>query len=231
MGIFSRLTDIINSNINAILDHAEDPEKIIRLMIQEMEDTLVEVRSAAAKTIADQKEVKRRLKRLDEGQRDWQGKAELALSKGREDLAKGALVEKAKLADMATHLNEELEHLAEALTRHEEDVVKLEAKLREARAKKATIEARHKTVSNNLRVKRNLFDTRIDDAFERFDKVEARLDRIEGEAESYELGRGKSLSEEISDLEAAEAVEDELNALKAKMGKKPAKKADTKKSG
>lgn len=231
MGIFSRLTDIINSNINAILDHAEDPEKIIRLMIQEMEDTLVEVRSAAAKTIADQKEVKRRLKRLDEGQRDWQSKAELALSKCREDLAKGALVEKAKLADMATHLNEELEHLAEALTRHEEDVVKLEAKLREARAKKATIEARHKTVSNNLRVKRNLFDTRIDDAFERFDKVEARLDRIEGEAESYELGRGKSLSEEISDLEAAEAVEDELNALKAKMGKKSAKKADAKKSG
>ena len=231
MGIFSRLTDIINSNINAILDHAEDPEKIIRLMIQEMEDTLVEVRSAAAKTIADQKEVKRRLKRLDEGQRDWEGKAELALSKGREDLAKGALVEKAKLADMATHLSEELDHLAEALTRHEEDVVKLEAKLREARAKKATIEARHKTVSNNLRVKRNLFDTRIDDAFERFDKVEARLDRIEGEAESYELGRGKSLSEEISDLEAAEAVEDELNALKAKMGKKSAKKADAKKSG
>ena len=231
MGIFSRLTDIINSNINAILDHAEDPEKIIRLMIQEMEDTLVEVRSAAAKTIADQKEVKRRLKRLDEGQHDWQSKAELALSKGREDLAKGALVEKAKLADMATHLNEELEHLAEALTRHEEDVVKLEAKLREARAKKATIEARHKTVSNNLRVKRNLFDTRIDDAFERFDKVEARLDRIEGEAESYELGRGKSLSEEISDLEAAEAVEEELSALKAKMGKKSAKKADTKKSG
>ena len=231
MGIFSRLTDIINSNINAILDHAEDPEKIIRLMIQEMEDTLVEVRSAAAKTIADQKEVKRRLKRLDEGQRDWESKAELALSKGREDLAKGALVEKAKLADMATHLQEELDHLAEALTRHEEDVVKLEAKLREARAKKATIEARHKTVSNNLRVKRNLFDTRIDDAFERFDKVEARLDRIEGEAESYELGRGKSLSEEISDLEAAEAVEEELSALKAKMSKKSAKKADAKKSG
>lgn len=231
MGIFSRLTDIINSNINAILDHAEDPEKIIRLMIQEMEDTLVEVRSAAAKTIADQKEVQRRLKRLDEGQRDWQNKAELALSKGREDLAKGALVEKAKLADMATHLTQELDHLAEALTRHEEDVVKLEAKLREARAKKATIEARHKTVSNTLRVKRNLFDTRIDDAFERFDKVEARLDRIEGQAEAYELGRGKSLSEEISDLEAAEAVEDELNALKAKMGKKSAKKADAKKSG
>ena len=231
MGIFSRLTDIINSNINAILDHAEDPEKIIRLMIQEMEDTLVEVRSAAAKTIADQKEVKRRLKRLDEGQRDWESKAELALSKGREDLAKGALVEKAKLTDMATHLQEELDHLAEALTRHEEDVVKLEAKLREARAKKATIEARHKTVSNNLRVKRNLFDTRIDDAFERFDKVEARLDRIEGEAESYELGRGKSLSEEISDLEAAEAVEEELSALKAKMSKKSAKKADAKKSG
>lgn len=235
MGIFSRLTDIINSNINSILDRAEEPEKIIRLIIQEMEDTLVEVRSAAAKTIADQKDVERRLRRLGDAQKDWQAKAELALSKDREDLAKGALKEKAKLADMAAHLEEELEHLKESLDRHEDDVVKLEAKLREARAKKATIEARHKTAQNQLRLKRNLHDSRIDDAFDRFDKVDARLDRIEGEAEAYELGEGQTLAEEISDLQTDEEIESELEALKATLtkpegGKSGAAKSKSKKS-
>lgn len=223
MGIFSRLTDIINSNLNAILDHAEDPEKMIRLMIQEMEDTLVEVRSAAARAIADQKDAGRKLKRLEEAQAEWQRKAELALSKDREDLARGALHEKAKLEEIAQQIRDDLDHLKEALSRHEEDVIKLEAKLREAKAKKATIDARHKTATNNLRVKRTLYDTRIEDAFERFDKVEARLDRIEGEAEALELGRGqgRTLSDEFAALETEDAIDAELEALKAKL--KPAK--------
>jgi len=234
MGIFSRMTDIINSNINAILDKAEDPDKIIRMVIQEMEDTLVEVRSSAAKTIADQKDVKRRLKKLDTVQRDWEKKAELAISKSRDDLAKGALVEKAKVADMAENLGEELAHLEEALNRHEDDVIKLEAKLREAKAKKATLQARVKTVSNQVRVRRNLYDNRIQDAFERFDKVESRLDRMEGEAESYDLGKGQTLAEEIGALEAGEEIESELAALKARVAapeaatKKPAAKKATK---
>lgn len=230
MSIFSRMSDIVNSNINAILDSAEDPDKIIRMVIQEMEDTLVEVRSSAARAIADQKEVARKSKRLDELQGEWQKKAELALSKDREDLAAAALVEKAKCADMAKHLDEEVGHLKEALTRSEDDVVKLEAKLREARAKKATLAARHSTANNQLRVKRNLYSGKIDEAFERFEKVESRLDRIEGEAEAYELGKGRTLAEEITDLETEEAIQKELKALKSKMSKKTAEKAAPKKA-
>lgn len=223
MGVFTRLTDIINSNINAILDKAEDPNKIIRLVIQEMEDTLIEVRSSAAKTIADQKDIERRLKKLVDAQADWEKKAELAISKGRDDLAKGALIEKAKVSDMASHLEEELAHLADALSRHEEDVVKLDAKLREAKAKKAAMNARHKTATNQVRVRKNLYDNRIQDAFDRFDKVENRLDRLEGEAEAYDLGKGQTLAEEISGLEADEDIEKELAALKAKSAPKEEK--------
>jgi len=219
MGIFSRLTDIVNSNINVLLDHAEDPEKIIRLMIQEMEETLVEVRSSAARAIADKKSLARRLSRIVEAQKEWDGKAELALRKGREDLARGALAEKARLVELAKHLDEERGLLEEALGHHEEDIVKLEAKLAEAKAKKAAIEARHQTASNRLRVRQNLYDSRIEDAFTRFDKVEARLDRMEGAVEAYDMGRGgKSLDEEFSDLVGNEALEEELAALKARIG-------------
>jgi len=230
MGIFSRLTDIINSNINSILDKAEDPEKIIRMVIQEMEDTLVEVRSSAAKAIADQKDVERRLKKLGQVQADWEKKAELAISKGRDDLAKGALIEKSKVADMAANLAEELSHLQEALGRNEDDVIKLEAKLREARAKKATMQARHKTASAKVRVKKNLYDNRIQDAFDRFDKIDQRLDRVEAEAEAMDLGKGQTLAEEIAGLEANDEIEQELAALKAKSAPKaaPKKKAASK---
>ena len=236
MGIFSRLTDIVNSNLNAILDHAEDPEKIIRMVIQEMEDTIVEVRSSAARAIADQKDVQRKLKKLQGFQADWESKAELAISKGREDLAKAALVEKAKAADMAAHLEEELAYLAEALVRSEEDVLKLDAKLREAKAKRATINARHKTASNHLRVRTNLHDSRITVAFERFDKVENRIDRLEAEAEAYDIG-GKTVLDEFADMAAEESISEELEALKKRMGKssesapKPAAKTASKAGG
>jgi len=220
MSIFTRLTEIVNSNLNSILDKAEDPEKIIRMVIQEMEDTLVEVRTSAARAIADQKDVERKMKKLGAIQEDWEAKAELALSKDREDLARGALVEKAKAADMASHLKEELDHLKEALARHEDDVVKLEGKLREARAKKATLDARHKTATSNVRVRRNLYNNRIEDAFSKFDKIDARIDRLEGEAEAYEMGKGRDLADEIAELEAEEAIQGELNALKSRM-KKP----------
>jgi len=225
MGIFSRLSDIVNSNINSLLDHAEDPEKIIRLMIQEMEETLVEVRSSAARAIAEQKDIARKLTRVADAQAEWARKAELALTKGREDLARGALTEKAKLADLAEHLAEEQEALKSALDHHEQDIIKLEAKLSEAKAKKAAIQARHQTVSNRLRVRQNIYDGRIEDAFMRFDKVEARLDRMEGEVEAYDLGRGKTLDEEFDDLATDEAVEQELEALKSKVKAASAPKA------
>lgn len=227
MGIFSRLADIINSNLNSILDRAEEPEKIIRLVIQEMEDTLVEVRSTAAKTIAEKKEANRRLARLAEAQQGWQEKAELALSKGREDLAKGALVEKSKLAEAAAMLQEELEELEAMLQQGEADIGKLESKLREAKAKQQSLAARHETATSRLKVRRNLYDGRVDDAFARFEQVEKKLDAKEGEVEAFDLGRRKSLAEEISELAAESAIEDELTALKAKLaqakgGSKPA---------
>jgi phage shock protein A len=219
MGIFSRLADIINSNLNSILDRAEEPEKIIRLVIQEMEDTLVEVRSTAAKTIAEKKEATRRLARLAEAQQGWEQKAELALSKGREDLAKGALVEKSKLAEAGAMLREELEELDAMLHQGEADIAKLESKLREAKAKQQALAARHETASSRLKVRRNLYDGRVDDAFARFEQVEQKLDAAEGEVEAFDLGRGRSLAEEISELAAESAIEDELAALKARLAK------------
>ncbi len=220
MGIFSRLADIINSNLSAILDRAEDPEKLIRLIIQEMEDTLVEVRSSAARTIAEKKGINRRLDRLGEAMDDWERKAELAIAKGRDDLAKGALIEKAKLAEAAKALSDELERLDEALSRNDEDIVKLEAKLVEAKAKQKTIRARHETASNRLKVRRQLYDAKIDDALARFEQIEKKIDRVEGESDAYDLGRKPTLAEEISALATEDAVEAELRALRERVTKR-----------
>lgn len=227
MGIFSRLADIINSNVSAILDRAEDPEKIIRLVIQEMEETLVEVRSTAARSIAEKKEIQRNLSRYETAQAEWERKAEVALAKDREDLAKAALAEKAKLAETAATLRAELDALDEALARNEDDIVKLQDKLREAKAKQKSINARHETASSRLRVRRQLYDGKIEDALARFEFMEKRLDETEGEAEVFDLGRGKSLKDEIAELEAESAVEEELAHLKARLAKRrsPSSKA------
>jgi len=215
MGIFSRFTDIVNSNLNAILDKAEDPEKIIRLMIQEMEDTLVEVRSAAARAIADKKEITRKLGRLDDEIKDWQAKAELALDKGREDLAKAALAEKATLANVGEGLRHQLTALTEGLEKLSDDIVSLEEKLTDAKARRQAILARHQTASRRLEVRKRLHDYRIDDALVRFESFERRMENLEGHVESYDLGK-KGLADEISSLESEDAIEQELEQLKAR---------------
>lgn len=217
MGVFSRLSDIINSNINAILDRAEDPQKIVRLIIQEMEETLVEVRANAARAIAERKELDRRFRRIQEARDEWERKAELALRKGREDLSRAALVEKAKLGDVAKSLQEELEALDAALHRGDEDIVKLEAKLRDAKARQKALMARERSASDRLRVRKQTYDPRVDAAFARFEAVERRIDRAEGEAEAFDLGQRKTLSEEIAGLEGDAAIEAELEALKARL--------------
>ncbi|HEX3207910.1 MAG TPA: phage shock protein PspA [Geminicoccaceae bacterium] len=219
MGIFSRLSDIINANITAVLDRAEDPEKMIRQMVHEMEDTLVEVRSNAARMIADRKGIERRRQRLGEAQKEWQRKAELAVTKDREDLARAALVEKTRLAEDLNALDEELVHLDEALAKYEEDIAKLEAKLGEARAKQKVIVARHTTAASRLKVRRQVHDRRIDDAFVRFEQMERRVDRVEGEVEAFDLGRARTLADEIDELVTDGAVDEELAALKARLGK------------
>jgi phage shock protein A len=216
MGIFSRFTDIVNSNINSMLDKAEDPEKIVRLMIQEMEDTLVEVRSAAARLIADKKESTRGLSILEKEARDWQAKAELALDKGREDLAKAALVEKAQVQKSADGLRAQQGALDSGLDKLGEDIARLEAKLADAKGRQKALVVRHHAASRRLEVRKKIHDYRIDDALVRFDQYERRMDDLEGRVEAYDLGTKKDLRQEISDLEAEEAVEQELTAMKAK---------------
>lgn len=219
MGIFSRLTDIINSNISDVLDRAEDPKKMVRMVIQEMEDTLIEVRTSAAKTIADRKDIQRQLGRMEEAQRSWSEKAELALRKGREDLAKGALLEKAQVGDMTKTLQDELDLLDDGLARHEEDIQKLEAKLKEAKAKQQTLLARQETAQGRLKVRKQVFSSRMDDAFARFERLERRVDITEGMVETYDMSKpaGKSLDQELADLAVEDSVQEELNALKRKI--------------
>jgi phage shock protein A len=216
MGIFSRFTDIVNSNINAILDKAEDPEKLVRLMIQEMEDTLVEVRSAAARAIADKKEISRTLNTLEQETQGWQAKAELALDKEREDLAKAALAERARVARSADGLRLQHKTIEEGLEKLNVDIARLEEKLADAKKRQKAILARHQTATRRLEVRKRLYDYRIDDAFVRFDHFERRMDDLEAHVESYDLGQKKDLKQEFSELESADAVEEDLRDLKSK---------------
>jgi phage shock protein A len=217
MGIFSRLTDIINSNLNSILDRAEDPEKLIRLVIQEMEDTLVEVRSSTVRTIAERKEIERKLNQLNRDLEEWQRKAELALSRDRDDLAKGALVAKSKIAEQIDALQHQLTHIEEALAKSSEDIGRLQEKLTDAKKREKAIVLRHKSAASRLKVNTQIHDDRINDAFARFEQVERNLDELEGRAESMDIGRKKTLAEEFSDFEASTKVEQELADLKARM--------------
>jgi len=219
MGVFSRISDIVNSNINAILDKAQEPEKIIRMIIQEMEDTLVEVRSSAVKTIAEQKHLERRIASLIQDQEEWQAKAELALSKEREDLAKAALQVKTRLGQEIATLRQRHEQVEADLVKQSDDVAVLQQKLADAKAREATLIARHKTASNRLKIRASLYDERVTDAFARFEQVEKSLDMLEGKAEVYDIGRGKGAIQELHDLEADHQIDQELAALKAKMGK------------
>ena len=216
MGIFSRFSDIVNSNINAILDKAEDPEKIVRLMIQEMEDTLVEVRTAAARSIADKKELNRKLTALEDEQAGWEKKAELALSKGREDLAKAALVEKAQTVKAAETLRQDYALVDDGLAKLNEDITRLETKLADAKTRQKALIARHKTATNRLAARRKLHDYKIDDALVRFEQYERRMDDVEGRVEAYDMGLPKDLNHEFATLESEEAINAELAALKAR---------------
>ena len=218
MGIFSRLADIVNSNINAILDRAQDPEKIIRLIIQEMEDTLVEVRSQAVRTIAEKKEMERRLEAMRRERDEWQRRAELALTKGREDLAKGALAAKARLEDTLAREENQCALVAAALDKQNDDIAQLQAKLADAKAREKGLAARHKTAASRIRIRANLYDERIGGAFARFEEVERALDEMEGKVEAFELGRRPGVVDEIAGLEKDARVEEELAALKVRLG-------------
>ncbi|MCJ8302753.1 phage shock protein PspA [Shewanella sp.] len=223
MGIFSRFADIINSNISSLLDKAEDPEKMVRLIIQEMEDTLVEVRSTSAKVLAEKKEIIRRITKVQEQVLDWEGKAELALSKDREDLAKAALVEKQKASELADTLTKELVIVEEQISRLKEEVNLLQQKLADAKARQKTIIMRKQTASSRLEVKKQLDSSKIDNAMSKFEQYERRVEGLESQVDAYDLGNKKSLSDEFAALEAEDSVNAELEALKAKIKSSKAK--------
>jgi phage shock protein A len=225
MGVFSRLTDIVNSNINAMLDKAEDPEKIVRLIIQEMEDTLVEVRSRAARAIADKKEVDRRRAEFDLRSREWESKAELAIAKGRDDLAKGAIAAKRKALEMVDLFAKEHDAIDKSLVRANDDLEKLQSKLKEAKAKQRSLEIRRSAAMGSVMINRAVYDGRIDEAMARYERYERRIDEMEAEAESYVLGRPKSLEQEFRELESEDEVKAEFEALKRRIAERVAPKS------
>ncbi len=219
MGIFSRFTDIVNSNINAILDKAEDPEKMVRLIIQEMEDTLVEVRSASAKTLATKKEIVAHVTKLQTEVADWSAKAELAINKDREDLARAALQEKKKTEEHVNVLTQELGSVDEQISKLQSEVGQLQDKLADAKARQKAIILRQKTVSSRLEVKKTLDSSKVDAAMGRFEQYERKIDDLESQVDAYDLGK-KSLADEFAELESDDEIDNELAALKKKMEKK-----------
>ena len=213
--VFSRARDIFAANMTELLDRAEDPGRMIRMIILEMEETLVELRASAARSIADVKEMRRAAGRLEEIQLSWTDKAQLALSKDRDDLAKAALVERQKAADMAEGLRSEMEQIEQVLRSYEADIGKLQNKLREARARQNAIASRIESAVARAKAREVMHGSRTLDAFSKFEILERRADFAEGRADALGLTGPKSLEEEISELKAAEKVDAELEAMKA----------------
>jgi phage shock protein A len=218
MGIFSRTRDIVAANMAELLERADDPAKMVRMIILEMEETLVEVRASAARTIADQKEMRRHIQKLAEIEASWTEKAELALSKDREDLAKAALVERGKAAEMGAQLRDEVATLDEALRSSEEDIAKLQNKLREARAKQNAIATRLESANTKAKLREMWNGPKTHDAFSRFEVLERRADEAEGRAEAMGL-TPRTLEDEFNALRSNDKIDAELAALKAKLNR------------
>ena len=212
--IFSRTMDIIAANMTELLDRAEDPARMIRMIILEMEETLVEVRASAARSIADLKEMRQSHQRLVEIQDSWTEKAELALSKDREDLAKAALIERQKAAAMADGLTAEIDQIRQVLRGYEADIAKLQAKLSEARARQNAIAMRLESAVTRAKAREMTHGSRTLDAFAKFELLERHADFAESRVEAMGMGRS-SLEEEIAELRADEKVMAELEAMKA----------------
>ncbi len=227
MGIFSRTRDIIAANFNELLDQADDPSKMIRMIILEMEETLVEVRASAARTIADQKEMHRHTVKLERLQTDWAEKAQLALSKDREDLARAALMEKRKASDMCDQIKQEIAVLDDALRAYDQDITKLQNRLREARSRQSQISARLESAENRVKLRSLMTSDRVDEAHTRFDQLERRVDYAEGRADALGIGQDKAtLADEFAALEGGDKVDDELEEMKRALGKSSSAKKD-----
>ena len=218
MGIFSRFSDIINANINAMLDKAEDPKKLIRLLIQEMEENLVELRSGAAKHIAQRKQLEAQLQRANSQLIDWAVKAQLAVNKGRDDLARSALIQKQQAAERVATLEQDLDRYNVALSSATEDATRLEQKMQEARTRQQALMARHTQAKTRIKVKEQLASHKIDDAILRFESFEKKVVALESEVESYELGQSEqSVAAQFKQMEQDDAIEQQLNELKQRV--------------
>ncbi len=215
--VFSRARDIFAANMTELLDRAEDPARMIRMIILEMEETLVEIRATAARSIADMKEMRRSLQRLDEIQANWTEKAELALSRDREDLAKAALVERQKAAEMAAGLQDEIGQIEDVLRGYEADIARLQGKLREARTRQNAIQHRLESAVTRAKARELLHGSRTEEAFSKFEILERRADFAEGRAEALGIA---TLEDEIDQLKSAEKVDAELEAMKAALAAK-----------
>ncbi|KGJ96657.1 phage shock protein PspA [Colwellia psychrerythraea] len=217
MGLFSRFTDIVNANLNSMLDKAEHPEKMIRLIIGEMEETLVEIRSTAAKNIAEQKTLARKVKAANEGLANWHDKAELALNKGREDLAKSALTQKHKCQAELTLLEGENAQLTDLLTAIQEDAQRLQDKLNEAKRRQEALLLRQESAEVRLKVRETAVIHNIDEAMAKFERYQQKIDQLEAQVESYDITENKDLSTQIAELEQDDSVEAELAEMKKKV--------------
>ncbi|GMU92870.1 MAG: phage shock protein A [Candidatus Hydrogenedentota bacterium] len=217
MGIFTRVRDIISSNINAMLEKAEDPEKMVKLMIREMEDTLVEIKASCAGAMATKKKIQRESDEVKRREKDWGEKAQLAVDKGREDLAREALIEKRRYRERAEAIEREAAHCDALVEQYQKDIMQLEDKLATAREKQRVLVQRHVHAQRKRQARENLRRADSADAFARFEGFEQRIERMEAEADLVNFGRKEvSLEEEFAKLQGDEEIEKQLAELKAK---------------
>ena len=228
MKLFKRMADIMNANIHAMLDKAEDPSKMVRMIIHEMNDTLVKVRMTAAKAIADRKEITRHLEAKRAEAADWERKAEYAVRRDRDDLARGALAERRRCEQDVEHLERDLTVSDEVETKLRNDIATLEGKIAEAEARQRSIVARAQTARVQKGVRRQLSRHNIDEIMVGFDQYERMIDELEGQVESYESSKAMTLQEEIQSIQQDEELDEELENLKSRLNRDSEEQAEEK---
>ena len=214
MGIFTRFRDIISSNINAMLDTAEDPEKLIRLMIREMEDTLVEIKTACAGVMAGSKKIQRQLEGFRERAAYWEEKAQVAVKMDRDDLARQALIEKRKFTRRVQNLDTEMAEHDLLIDQYQNDIRQLEDKLKSARDKQRLLVQRHVHAQRKIQARKEIQRYDSTETLMKFDEIENRIERMEAEADLVDTGRTTSLEAELERLSVDDEIESELQALK-----------------
>jgi phage shock protein A len=214
MGIFTRFRDIVSSNINAMLDKAEDPEKLIKLMIREMEDTLVELKASCAGVMADRRKVNRQLEEIDLRIQYWEDRAGIAVRKGRDDLAREALIEKRRFVSRKEALGNEISEIEHLIEQYQDDIRQLEEKLKSARNKQRMLVQRHIHAKRKIRAQEDIRRMDSSEVIVKFDELENRIERMEVDAELVNFGKKPSLEEEFDKLVVDEDIEKELQALK-----------------